>query len=175
MYTYLIYIHGIHPCSPLKHFWGSYKKLAWVAFEPMTTELRSDALTDWAIRPWVRLRLRANFAKLLQFYLLQWWIPYVSIHPSTNAITCARLCLKQMWRLTEAMAEMKCEYWTKRWNWSCCTKLALSASWTYGLIDQSVRASERNSVVVGSNPIQACSYFKNLSMVNTLCIDSFRY
>ena len=34
-------------------------------------------------------------------------------------------------------------------------KLALSASWTHGLIAQSVRASERNSVVVGSNPTQA--------------------
>ena len=43
----------------------------------------------------------------------------------------------------------------KRWNWSNCTKLALSASWTHGLIAQSVRASERNSVVVGSNPTQA--------------------
>ena len=41
------------------------------------------------------------------------------------------------------------------WNWSGCTKLALSASWTHGLIAQSVRASERNSVVVGSNPTQA--------------------
>ena len=26
----------------------------------------------------------------------------------------------------------------KRWNWSSCTKLALSASWTHGLIAQSV-------------------------------------
>ena len=42
----------------------------------------------------------------------------------------------------------------KRWNWSSCAKLALSASWTHGLIAQSVRASERNSVVVGSNPTQ---------------------
>ena len=36
----------------------------------------------------------------------------------------------------------------KRLNWSSCTKLALSASW-------SVRASEGISVVVGSNPTQA--------------------
>ena len=43
----------------------------------------------------------------------------------------------------------------KRWNWSSCTKLALSASWTHGLIAQSVRASEWNSMVVGSNPTQA--------------------
>ena len=38
--------------------WSSYRKLAWVGFEPMTTEFRSDALTDWAIRPWVQLALR---------------------------------------------------------------------------------------------------------------------
>ena len=42
----------------------------------------------------------------------------------------------------------------KRWNRSSCTKLALSASWTHGLIAQSVRASGRNPVVVGSNPTQ---------------------
>ena len=47
-------------------------------------------------------------------------------------------------------------------NWSSCTKLALSASWTHGLMAQSVRASGRNSVVVGSNATQAnfLSYFK---------------
>ena len=45
--------------------------------------------------------------------------------------------------------EMEREHWPKRWNWSSGTKLALTASWTHGLIAQSVRASERNSVVVG--------------------------
>ena len=53
---------------------------------------------------------------------------------------------------------------TKQRNWSSCTKLALGASWTYGLITQSVRASEQNSLVMGSNPTQAnfpfYSYFK---------------
>ena len=87
--------------------------------------------------------------------ILQWWIPYVSIDSNTNVITCARFRLKQMWRLTKAMAKMKWEHWNKRWNWSSCTKLALNVSWTHGLIAQSVRASERNSVVVGSNPTQA--------------------
>ena len=43
----------------------------------------------------------------------------------------------------------------KRWIWSSCTKLALSVSWTHGLIAQWVRASEWNSEVVGSNPLQA--------------------
>ena len=55
--------------SPLKDFWSSYRKLAWVGFEPTTTGFCSDALTDWATRPWVQLALRANFVQLLQFHL----------------------------------------------------------------------------------------------------------
>ena len=43
--------HGIHHGRIL---WSSYRKLAWVGFEPTTTEFRSDALADWAIRPWVQ-------------------------------------------------------------------------------------------------------------------------
>ena len=50
--------------------WSSYRKLIWVGFEPTTTEFRSDALTDWAIRPWAQLALRANFVQLLQFHRL---------------------------------------------------------------------------------------------------------
>ena len=34
---------------------------------------------------------------------------YVSIHSIISVITCARFCLKQMWRLTKAMTEMKRE------------------------------------------------------------------
>ena len=49
--------------------WSSYRKLAWVGFEPTTTEFRSDALTDWAIRPWVQLALRAKFIQLLHIYI----------------------------------------------------------------------------------------------------------
>ena len=52
------------------------------------------------------------------------------------------------------MTKMKCEHWTKKWNWSSCTKLALSPSSTHVLIAQLVRGSERNSVVVVSNPTQ---------------------
>ena len=39
----------------------SYRKLAWVEFKPTTTEFRSYAVTDWAIRLWIQLALRANF------------------------------------------------------------------------------------------------------------------
>ena len=55
--------------------------------------------------------------------------------------------------LTTTNTEMN---WTKRWNWSSCTKLALRASWIHhGLITQLVRGSARNSVVVGSSTNQA--------------------
>ena len=50
-------------------FRSGYRKLAWVGFEPTTTEFRSDALTDWVIRPCVQLALRANCVQLLQFLL----------------------------------------------------------------------------------------------------------
>ena len=40
-----------------KVIWSSYRELAWVGFEPTSTEFHSDALTDWAIRPWSQLVL----------------------------------------------------------------------------------------------------------------------
>ena len=61
------------------HFGSSYRKLAWVRFEPTTTEFCSDALTDWAIRPWVQLAPRANFAQLLQFHLFVQYSRFISV------------------------------------------------------------------------------------------------
>ena len=48
------------------------------------------------------------------------------------------------------------ETWTlkKEVKLGSCRKLALRASWTQSLIAQSIRASERNSVVVGSSATQ---------------------
>ena len=44
--------------SSLLHYICMYiYKLAWLGFGPTTTELRSDALTDCTIRPWVELAL----------------------------------------------------------------------------------------------------------------------
>ena len=57
-----VYIYGIHHWRMI---WSSYRKLAWVGFEPTTTEFRSDALTDWAIRPWVQLALRVQLTKVV--------------------------------------------------------------------------------------------------------------
>ena len=44
--------------------------------------------------------------------------------------------------------------WTKRRNWSSCTRLALDESWTHDLIAHSVGVTEQNSVVVGLNLTQ---------------------
>ena len=41
-----------------------------MGFEPTITEFRSDALTEWAIRPCVHLPLRSNFLQLLQLQRL---------------------------------------------------------------------------------------------------------
>ena len=42
--------YGIHHGRIL---WSNYRKLARVGFEPTTTEFPSDALTDWAIKPYI--------------------------------------------------------------------------------------------------------------------------
>ena len=77
-------------------FRSSYRKLVWVGFEPTTTEFRSDVLTDWAIRPWVQLTLRANFVQLLQFHLFVQCSRFISVFAFVSRqITCARLRLKQ--------------------------------------------------------------------------------
>ena len=70
-YIYIISIHIIHIyILYIWIIWSSYRKLAWVGFEPTTTEFRSDAPTDCAIRPRVQFALRANFVQLLQFHRL---------------------------------------------------------------------------------------------------------
>ena len=61
---------GTYSIHHQRSLWNSYRKLAWEEFDPTTTEFRSDALTDWAIRPWVQVALRAHFVQLLQFHIL---------------------------------------------------------------------------------------------------------
>ena len=84
------------------HHWrifrSSNRTLAWVGFEPTTTEFRSEALTkdifaltDCAIRPWVQFALRANFVQLLQFHL----IAQCSCFISTIAFVSRHICFKR--------------------------------------------------------------------------------
>ena len=121
--------------QPLKfylhvHHWriprSSHKKLAWVGFEPTITEFRSDALTDWAIRPWVQLALRANVVQPLQFYLSVQCshfisaITFVNRHIRfkrnlTQVITLAAELLIHMVFTTEELQEVVIESWTE-WN-----------------------------------------------------------
>ena len=81
----------------------------------------------------------------------------------THVITYRKHQLKWTWRLTKAKQPKWNVTLNKWWNWSSCTKLAVSASWTHGLIAQwvyrnelihMVCATEPNSVVMGSNPTQ---------------------
>ena len=105
-------ICGIHHWTTLR---SSYRKLAWVGFEPTTTEFHSDALTDWAIRSWVQLALRANFVQLLQFHLLF----SVTIHFVCCLRQSPRLFDRSMYRseliymvfTTERLLEVAIESW----------------------------------------------------------------
>ena len=53
--------------------------------------------------------------------------------------------------------------------------ICLNASGTHGLIAQFVRASERNSVLVGSDILEAMATSKCLSAVNTIDIYIYIY
>ena len=66
IYIYIyIYIYGI---LYWRIFRSSYRKFVWVVFEPTTTEFRSNALSDWGIRPWVQVAGKTDFLQLLQFH-----------------------------------------------------------------------------------------------------------
>ena len=47
--------------------WSSYRKLAWVGFDPGITEPLSHALTNWAIKTWIQLLFRPIFVQPSQF------------------------------------------------------------------------------------------------------------
>ena len=68
-----------------------------MGFESRTTEFRSDALTDWAISPWVQLALRVNFVQLLQFHLFVQCFCFISVF----AFVSRHICFK--WRLVQVI------------------------------------------------------------------------
>ena len=121
-------MYGIYH-SPWTILRSSYRKLAWIGFEPMTNKFHSDALTDWAIRPWVQLTLRAKFKQLLQFHLLL----SVRFHLS--------YCLHQSPHL---------------FNWSFCIgNHMILVEWTgrYGIHHWTIlRSSNRKLALVGFEP-----------------------
>ena len=120
MYRYFsIHVYGIHQWRILR---SSYRKLAWVGFEPTTTKFCSDALTKWAIRPWVQMDLKVNFVQLLQFHFFVQRshfisaIAFVSHHICfkqnlTQVITLAMKWLIHMVFITEGFSEVVIESW----------------------------------------------------------------
>ena len=69
----------------------------------MTTEIRSDALSYWPIKPWVQLAVRGNSAQLLQFHIF---------------VQCSRsffgLCFSQAQHLLEAKSRT-CNHVSSGW------------------------------------------------------------
>ena len=63
----------------------SYRKLAWVRFEPTTTEFHSVTLSLRAIGSWIVLAVRGNFAQLLQFHRMFSVTFYLGCLPSSVA------------------------------------------------------------------------------------------
>ena len=126
----------------------------WVRAEPKAWQLsRLERLNgiQWS---WVQISLRPTFYSYFkepvsgEYHIYQ----LISLH------SCDYL-QKTSIKTNVAIDEGKQVKWNvtlnKQWNWTSCTKLTLSTRWTHGLIAQSVRASEQNLVVVGSNPTQA--------------------
>ena len=101
--------YGIHHW---RIFTSSYRKLPWVGLEPTTTEFRSDALTDWAIRPWFQLALRANFVQLLQFHLFIQCPRFISIFFFVSRHICFKRSLAQLMTLVAAIGKDRNETWT---------------------------------------------------------------
>ena len=67
-----------------------------VGFEPRTTDFRSYALTNWAIRPWVQLAVRANLVQLLQFHLFVQCSRFISAFAFVSRHICFKLSLAKV-------------------------------------------------------------------------------
>ena len=78
-----------------------------MGFEPTTTEFRSDALTDWAIRPWVQLALRDNFVQLLQFHLFAQCSRFISVFAFVSHHICFKRSLAQVISLVAEWIDTK--------------------------------------------------------------------
>ena len=115
IYLYLsLYIYGFHHCGILR---SSYRKLAWVGFEPTTTELRINALTNIAIRSWVQLAPSANFVQLPQFHLLVQCSRFIWVFAFVSHQICFKRSLAQVIALVAEFIYI-CKLY-KRYTYDC--------------------------------------------------------
>ena len=77
-------------------FRSYYRKLAWVGCEPTTTVFRSDALADWAIRPWVQLAVRTKLVQVLQFHLFVQCSRLISVFAFVSCHICFKRSLERI-------------------------------------------------------------------------------
>ena len=110
-----IAVEWIDTCGILhwRIFRSSYRKLAWVGFVSTTTEFRSNALTNWAIKPWVQFVLRANFLQLLLFHIFAQCSYFISTIAFVSRDICYRQSLAQV--ITWA-AELNDTYCIQQWS-----------------------------------------------------------
>ena len=67
-----------------------------MGFEPKTTEFRSDALTNWGIRPWVLLAHRDNFVQILLFHPVVQYSHFISVIAFVSLHSCFKSNLAQV-------------------------------------------------------------------------------
>ena len=128
----------------------THRSLMWLPQENLDSNKRGD----WFQWSWVQIPLRPIFYSYFKESVSDEYHMYQFI-PQHSCDYRKKISIQINVATDEGNNRNEIWHWKKRWNWSSCTKLALSTNGTHGLIAQLVRASERSSVVVGSNPTQA--------------------
>ena len=99
------------------HYWkifsSSCREFCRMEFNPTTSRFHSDALYDWATRPWVQLALRANLVQLLQFHLFPQCSHFISVFAFVSRHICFNWTLAQLVML---VAEWIHTYVVNRWR-----------------------------------------------------------
>ena len=113
IYIYIC-VYGIHHW---RIFRSSYRKLAWAGFDPPTFEFCSDALTNWAIRPWVKFALRANFVQLLQFDLFVQCSRFISVFAFVSRHICSNILKRD--KMTDLYVKVSTAN-VKSWSGNIC-------------------------------------------------------
>ena len=83
-----------------------------MGFEPTTTEFRSDALIDCAIRTWVQHALRANQLQVFQFCLFVQCLHFISTIAFVSCHISFKRNLAQVITLVAAYINVQCAWFS---------------------------------------------------------------